>query len=1550
MSVRTISTKLAIDGEAQYKKAISECNSALSSLKSSLSLVESEFRNNANSMEALTAKSSALDSVYAKQKEKVSELERALANAQEHQAAYAELAADASKKVAEYSAELDKLKESVGDTQQQQAELTAEIEKWGTVQSEAETASRAAEKSVQAWQKQLNNAKIAANQLDDEIAKNNQYLDEARSSADGCATSIDRYGKEVREAGDKSKEAGEKGKEAIEQLAGILAAAGIAKGVHEIAAALMECSDAAGAFETSINKISTIADTSVVSMDAIKNWIVTLSGETGKSSASIAEAVYNAISSGVETSKAVESVEKAARLAAGGFTSVETSVDVLTTALNAYKLKASETEKVSDILITTQKKGKTSVDELAQSVGKVIPLAAAYNVQMDNLGTAYAVLTANGIATAEAGTYLKSMINELGDSSSKVAGLLREKTGQSFADLTKAGRSMGDVLAMLGDSVGGSATAFNELWSSTEAGIGALSIFNSGADQFNDVLEEMQNSAGATEAAYQKMASGNEFASQRMANAAENLKIAIGDQLNPALAQLYNSGADAFNWAADFVEENPEVVGAVVAVTTGVGALTVGLTLAANASQLAAMKQAALNAVMNANPVGLLVTGLTALAAAITAYSLTMERADAEAQSFVKSLKESRDAYQELTESMAAEKTSVTDTIRALQNLLDAEDKSATRKDQILRLVEELNEKVPGLALAYDETADAVNMTSDALERVAESAREQEEQEARVARLNELFTQREAVTRELTESQNRLDEAMANARWDSFGGTMNDAAVDVEQLRGGVETLTAALAETEAEITELEAAATAYNEQQAESAVQTDEFTARMESLRAELETLEAAYNESYSAAMESINGQMGLFQEMDGSAKTSIDNLIATLEGQVDYMAAYNENIRKAMEMGVDQGLVKKLSDGSEQSAQILAAIVQGGTEDIQALNEQLAKVEEGKESFSNSIAEMETGFKEKMDAVGRDLRGMIDEVNLKEEAYKVGWNNVQGLINGTADQKRALIAKYAEMGKAAVAAYKKAVGQHSPSREFQKAGSYDIRGLISGAESEKGHLKEAYIDLAETASLGVAEGLASGGGKAVQAADKLAGEVYSRNKTWIDRQAKYQSLTLREQLELWEAVQGQFIRDSKQYAQAEEQIYELKAKMQDEYLKKVEEVNKKVSSLEKAYQDEVSKRTKEIFNSYKLFDKASDREEVSGDELIGNLQSQVERMKDFYAGLRELSERGVGDALVEEIRAMGPGAMDELDALLSLGDLKLLEYADLYREKQRMASQQALEELRPLRAETDRQIQESLGELTDAYREAAPAAGTAFSEGVAAGMLDGAGTVAAAAEAVAREAAAAAEQAMRTRSYGGVGYDPQVDYSALMAAAKDREEFDRLAAQREAKIAGEQINLAQRQYEDNAALLARWQASMAQAEEKARETSAAISEQLAGGVNELNGGASDMGKDFVNGIIAGIKDRAQALNQTVSRMTEDLKVCLEADLRPIREQIGASVAVLAAETASAVRDDRSGSAQDLATAVREALSGMSVNMNARKVGEMITGWQKNNDRGRGV
>ncbi len=81
----------------------------------------------------------------------------------------------------------------------------------------------------------------------------------------------------------------------------------------------------------------------------------------------------------------------------------------------------------------------------------------------------------------------------------------------------------------------------------------------------------MQNSSGAVERNFETMADTTEFAQQRMTTASENLKIAIGDQLNPALEKVYSVGADAFTWATDFVNENPWLVKAITATTVGIG-------------------------------------------------------------------------------------------------------------------------------------------------------------------------------------------------------------------------------------------------------------------------------------------------------------------------------------------------------------------------------------------------------------------------------------------------------------------------------------------------------------------------------------------------------------------------------------------------------------------------------------------------------------------------------------------------------------------------------------------------------------------------------------------------------------------------------------------------------------------------------------------------------------------------------------------------------------------------------------------------------------------
>lgn len=310
------------------------------------------------------------------------------------------------------------------------------------------------------------------------------------------------------------------------------------------------------AYESAMAKVGTIADTAKVPLESLSSQVLQVSGDMHIGANEIAEAAYQAISAGQDTGNAVAFAGQASMLATAGFTSTTSAVDILTTALNAYGKGADEAGHVSDVLLTTQNLGKTSVDELAGSMGRVIPLAAAYNVSMENLSSGLAIMTANGIATAEASTYTKSMLNELGDTGSSVGKILKQQTGKSFAELNADGKSLGDVLQVLYDSVGGNATKFAGLWSSVEAGTGALSLASSGADKFNGVLQQMQADSGLTQTAYDTMTDTMAYKLDGVKTNAQNLGTALFDAVSGRLGEGVALAGGYLQTLSESVQQN----------------------------------------------------------------------------------------------------------------------------------------------------------------------------------------------------------------------------------------------------------------------------------------------------------------------------------------------------------------------------------------------------------------------------------------------------------------------------------------------------------------------------------------------------------------------------------------------------------------------------------------------------------------------------------------------------------------------------------------------------------------------------------------------------------------------------------------------------------------------------------------------------------------------------------------------------------------------------------------------------------------------------------
>lgn len=594
----------------------------------------------------------------------------------------------------------DEVMRSLSDNEKVSAEAKERLEQASQVASQAMQELTAAEEEAKAalenYDAVISSGTTDLNELESAAERAGHAAEALSQANEKASNATEDLLKATETASEEAENAGKSGVNAIETLSNALTSAGITKAVAEIAGAFMDASGKAAEFEVSLSKLSTIADTSSVSLNTISSDLLALSNDTGVATTSLTESAYQAISASVDTASAVDFVAQANELAVGGFTRAETAVDVLSTAINAYGLEVSQAGQLSDYLVTTQNLGKTSVDELAQSVGKVIPLASAYNVEMDNLSSAYAVLTANGIATAEAGTYLKSMFTELADSGSEVAGVLQDETGMSFSELSESGYSLGDVLAVIGESVGNDATAFSNLWSSSEAGVGALSLLNAGTEKYNSVLNEMQNSTGAASQAYDAMTNTTVHAQEEMVNSSNNLKIAIGQNLNPLIETLYEKAAQVMNAFTEFANEHPVVVKAVSAIAIGLGVAAGAIAAVTFATTIAIPAIVSFGVAFNAalGPIGWIALGITAVTTAAAAFCAMFDSAEEEVEDYSGTLSECAD---EISRAEAAYEKACErygENSDAAQSLADQLDLLNAQYEKGGGAIEEFNQKI----------------------------------------------------------------------------------------------------------------------------------------------------------------------------------------------------------------------------------------------------------------------------------------------------------------------------------------------------------------------------------------------------------------------------------------------------------------------------------------------------------------------------------------------------------------------------------------------------------------------------------------------------------------------------------------------------------------------------------------------------------------------------------------------------------------------------------------------------------------------------------------
>lgn len=289
------------------------------------------------------------------------------------------------------------------------------------------------------------------------------------------------------------------------------------------------------------------------SIEILRQRIRGLTAEFGQDRSATIKAYYDAISAGRDSYQVMAASAKAATVAN---TDLSIAVDLSTTVLNAYGAASSLAFTAMDQLIAIVQQGKTTIPELARSLGMVLPSAAAMRVSLAEVGAAIAALTSSGMQTSVAITSLRAVLSNI-SKPTKEAAIEAERLGVDFSLAGIRARGLAGFLEDLRKRSGGSVESVRALFGSVEAfNAAALLASEDGGKKFTDALEAIQSSSGGLDKSFDSFRKSAQFTLSRLGQAVVNFGESIGKTLLPAITIVANLAMDLIGDLTDHVERN----------------------------------------------------------------------------------------------------------------------------------------------------------------------------------------------------------------------------------------------------------------------------------------------------------------------------------------------------------------------------------------------------------------------------------------------------------------------------------------------------------------------------------------------------------------------------------------------------------------------------------------------------------------------------------------------------------------------------------------------------------------------------------------------------------------------------------------------------------------------------------------------------------------------------------------------------------------------------------------------------------------------------------
>ncbi|MDP2712094.1 MAG: phage tail tape measure protein [Solirubrobacteraceae bacterium] len=362
-------------------------------------------------------------------------------------------------------------------------------------------------------------------------------------------------------------------------------------------------------FDREMRSVNSLAGLSEDSFKALQKEVLSLAGDVGQAPKTLAMGLNDLVGSGFNAKDSMVILASSAKAATAGLTTTDVSTKAIAATLNAYRLPATRAAHVTDALFKTVDLGVVSFEELAGSIGDVLPYASSLGIDITQVGAAIATMTKQGLSGAESTTRLKAVMSAFIKPSTDMSEAIRATGFESGEALIKSRGLQGAMEAVAGTS-DGTKEALATLFPNVRALGGVLSLTGNNTKAAAADLKAFGDVSGATNTVFLEQSKSVALQWEKLKQKVNAFAIGVGVDLIPVLLT-----------AVRILDENKTAIMVVVGalLTAKATAITYGATVATVTFVTGGWTAAfwGLNAAMRANPIGIVVTALALLAGAI---------------------------------------------------------------------------------------------------------------------------------------------------------------------------------------------------------------------------------------------------------------------------------------------------------------------------------------------------------------------------------------------------------------------------------------------------------------------------------------------------------------------------------------------------------------------------------------------------------------------------------------------------------------------------------------------------------------------------------------------------------------------------------------------------------------------------------------------------------------------------------------------------------------------------------------------------------------------